>query len=194
MRALARSFYARDVCVVAQDLLNKAFVCGALVGRIVEVEAYGGSDDPASHAFRGPTKRNAAMFGPPGHLYVYFTYGMHWCANVVCGAEGDASAVLLRAMEPVAGLETMRVRRTRARSDRDLLRGPARLAQAFAIDGDLNGHDVTKPSSLLPWIADDDVAPPSAPRQTSRIGVTNGTEAAWRWCVPSSHHVSRERT
>ena len=117
-RPLARRFYARDSRELAPLLLNKVLVRGTgpdrVTARIVEVEAYAGAQDPASHAFRGPTPRNETMFGPPGHLYVYFTYGMHWCANVVCGTDGIASAVLLRAAAPLAGLETMRRRRGRS--------------------------------------------------------------------------------
>ncbi len=143
-------------------LLNKLLVHdepeGRLAVRIVEVEAYRGAVDPGSHAYRGRTPRTAVMFGPPGHLYVYFTYGMHWCANVVAlGAPGDASAVLLRAGEPLDGLDVMRARRPAARQDRDLCSGPARLAQALGIAKEENG------ASLLRGplgIYDDDVAPP----------------------------------
>ncbi|GAB3538907.1 DNA-3-methyladenine glycosylase [Arthrobacter tecti] len=110
--------------------------------RVTEVEAYMGSDDPGSHAFRGQTARNATMFGGAGHLYVYFTYGMHYCANVVCGVPGQATGLLLRAGVVVGGLETARRRRGHPKADRDLARGPARLAQALGIDRELNGADV----------------------------------------------------
>ncbi|MGH9012961.1 MAG: DNA-3-methyladenine glycosylase, partial [Acidimicrobiia bacterium] len=137
-RVLPRSFYARDAREVAPELLGKLLVhddpeVGPLAVRLVEVEAYAGAEDPASHAYRGPTRRNAVMFGPPGHLYVYFTYGMHFCANVVCGASGWASAVLLRAAAPVEGLDAIRARRPAARRERDLCSGPARLAQAVGL-------------------------------------------------------------
>ncbi|MEO5965373.1 MAG: DNA-3-methyladenine glycosylase, partial [Candidatus Limnocylindrales bacterium] len=134
-RRLPRSFYRRDPRAVAPELLGKVLVLGEATARIVEVEAYCGSEDPGSHAFRGMTKRNATMFGSPGRLYVYFTYGMHWCANAVCGDEGEGIAVLLRAAVPLSGVEAMRARRPAARTDRDLCRGPARLCQAFALDG-----------------------------------------------------------
>ena len=115
-RPLERSWFERPSTVVAPEMLNLLLVGRGASGRIVEVEAYAGKVDPASHAFRGRTARNATMFGPAGHLYVYFTYGMHFCANVVCGEEGDASAVLLRALAPVEGLENMRSRRPAARA------------------------------------------------------------------------------
>jgi DNA-3-methyladenine glycosylase len=156
--------------------------------RIVEVEAYRGSADPASHAFRGPTRRNRTMFGPPGGLYVYFSYGMHWCANVVCELPGDAGAVLLRAGEPVLGVGSMQARRPAARRDRDLASGPARLCQALGIDGTLDGTDLRAGPV---WIRDDGVAPPATPVVTPRVGITRATEARWRWVVPDSLHASR---
>jgi DNA-3-methyladenine glycosylase len=189
-RRLGRSFYARDPRVVAPELLGKLLVSGAMVARIVEVEAYCGADDPGSHAYRGMTKRNATMFGPAGHLYVYFTYGMHWCANVVCGVTGEGVAVLLRAAEPIAGLDEMWGRRPKATRERDLLAGPARLCQAFGIDGSHDGANLVSPDRGIA-LHDDGVPPPAAPLVGPRIGLSAGTDLPWRWCTPGSPHLSR---
>src|SRR3954471_23046436 len=170
MRTLPRSFYRRDPRLVAPELLNKVLRQGALAARIVEVEAYCGGQDPGSHAFRGPTRRNATMFGPPGHLYVYFTYGMHWCANAVCG-DHDGLAVLLRAAEPLAGLEAMRAARGPKISDRDLLRGPARLCQAFGLTGADDGADLVRGPLVM---ADDGTPPPTVSGQGLRVGLSAG--------------------
>jgi DNA-3-methyladenine glycosylase len=183
-----REELAVDALVLAPRLLNKLLVHGDRVGRIVEVEAYQGEEDPASHAFRGPTGRNAVMFGPAGHLYVYFTYGMHWCANVVCGLPGEARAVLLRAVAPVAGLEAMWAARPAARRETDLGNGPAKLCQALGITGAQNGVDLLDgPVRLM----DDGKSPPRRPGQGPRIGITVATELPWRWWVPGDPHVSR---
>jgi DNA-3-methyladenine glycosylase len=194
-RPLPRSFYARDSRELAPLLLNKLLVArtddGArLAARLVEVEAYRGSDDPGSHAYRGMTPRTEVMFGPPGHLYVYFTYGMHWCANVVATKDGDAAAVLLRAAAPVEGIEVMRERRVKARRDRDLLAGPARLCQAFGITGVDNGNDLVRGRLR---IVDDGVAPPGAPGVSTRIGlaVGRGDDHPWRFFVPGDANLSR---
>jgi len=186
IRRLPRSFYDRPGLVVAPDLLNKLLVRGERVGRITEVEAYGGADDPASHAFRGRTARNAAMFGPPGHLYVYFTYGMHFCANVVCGPEGTATAVLLRALSPVAGLEAMRALRPAALNDGSLCNGPAKLCQAFAIDRSLAGTDLAGHTPGDVTIADDGTPPPISPSVGVRVGISAGKELPWRFLVPGA--------
>lgn len=188
-RRLPRSFYRRDPRDVAPELLGKVLVHGGLSARIVEVEAYCGSIDPGSHAFRGMTKRNATMFGPPGRLYVYFTYGMHWCANAVCGDEGEGVAVLLRAAEPLTGVEDMRARRVRARRDRDLCSGPAKLCQAFGLDGTYDGADLPTVDRGV-TIADDGTPPPPAVTST-RIGLSAGADLPWRWCVPGHPHLSK---
>jgi DNA-3-methyladenine glycosylase len=186
---LARGFYRRDPREVAPDLLNKVLVHGARAGRIVEVEAYCGALDPASHAYRGPTVRNATMFGPPGGLYVYFTYGMHWCANVVCAQQGVAGAVLLRALAPLRGLEDIRAARPAARRDRDLCSGPAKLCQALGIDRTFDGADLPTADRGV-TVVEDGVAPPSAPAIGRRIGISTGTEMQWRWFVPGDPNVS----
>ncbi|QOY64029.1 DNA-3-methyladenine glycosylase [Lysobacter sp. H21R4] len=186
---LPLDFYQRPATELAPALLNKLLVTTeGRAGRIVEVEAYTDSGDPASHSHRGPTPRNATMFGPPGHLYVYLSYGIHWCANVVCGQEGQGTAVLIRALQPVAGLERMREARGKARSDLDLCRGPARLAQALGISGEDDGTDLLRgPIRLL----GDGCPPPPHPVSSPRIGITRATELPWRWYVPDNPHVSR---
>ncbi|WP_419917844.1 DNA-3-methyladenine glycosylase [Candidatus Poriferisocius sp.] len=187
---LERGFYARNVLEVAPDLLNKVLGLGDCRGRIVEVEAYGGDDDPASHGFRGMTPRTEVMFGPPGRLYVYFTYGMHWCANVVCGADGECAAVLLRALTPLAGLDRMRERRPAARRDRDLCSGPAKLSAALGIDGATNGADLVGTDGGME-IVDDGIPPPTNPGRSTRIGLTAGNDLSWRWYVPGCADLSR---
>ena len=200
MRRLTPEFFARDAMLVAPDVLNKRFVVGECAGRIIEVEAYT-SDDPASHCYNGKTARNAAMFGPAGHLYVYFTYGKHWCANVVCGAEGWASAVLLRAAAPVDGLDVLRTRRSgtaaRARPDRELCAGPARLAQALGLTGAADDTDLVAPGAGVPLrIVDDGTPPPADPGVSARVGLRagRGDEHPWRWYVRGDPNVSRGPT
>ena len=155
-------------------------------GVLVETEAYA-PDDPASHAFRGPTRRNAVMFGPPGHLYVYRSYGIHWCANVVCGDEDVGAAVLLRAIEPTAGLEQMRARRG-LDDERLLASGPGRLTQALGLSDADDGADVTLPPfSLEPPTTQPEVV------ASTRIGITRAVELRWRYSVAGSTFVSRPR-
>jgi len=189
-RPLRRTFYRRDSRVVARQLLNKVLQVGPCAGRIVEVEAYLGELDPASHAYRGETARNHTMFGPAGHLYVYFTYGMHWCANAVCGDPGEGTAVLLRALAPIAGLEVMTARRAKARTPRDLCSGPAKLCQALGIDRSFDGIDLTQARSEA-RILDDGTPPPTRPGRSTRIGISTATEHPWRWYVPGDPNVSR---
>ena len=189
-RALRRAFFERPGPEVAPDLLNKVLVCGRRAVRIVEVEAYEGARDPASHAYRGRTERNATMFGPPGRLYVYFTYGMHWCANVVCGSPGDATAVLLRAGAPLRGLAAMRADRPAAGRDRDLCSGPAKLCQALVIDRSLDGANLLSGDRGV-RLVDDGVAPPRAPGRSPRVGIRVATERPWRWFVEGDPNVSR---
>jgi DNA-3-methyladenine glycosylase len=215
-RIIDRAFYRRDPREVAPELLNKLLVrrpdsgdggsdgadggsaagggAGGIggadrVGRIVEVEAYCGAADPGSHAYRGETPRNRTMFGPPGGLYVYFTYGMHWCANAVCGDEGEGLAVLLRAAAPVAGVEAMFAARPKARRERDLCSGPAKLCQAFGLDRAFDGADLVAGDQGV-VICDDGTPPPAHPFRTTRIGLTSGAEHPWRWCVAGDPHVS----
>jgi DNA-3-methyladenine glycosylase len=183
--------------VLAPDLLNKLLVyddaeAGRLSVRIVEVEAYAGAEDPGSHAYRGRTPRTETMFGPAGHLYVYFTYGMHWCMNVVAGDPGRASAVLLRGAAPAEGIPTMRSRRPAAVHDRDLCSGPARLTQALGITGTFDGVDLTRGPLR---IVDDHVPPPSNPGVSTRVGLAagRGDEHPWRWFVAGDPNVSRTR-
>jgi DNA-3-methyladenine glycosylase len=188
------------VLEVAPDLLGRVVVRtdvdGTVAVRLTEVEAYAGTADPGSHAFRGPTPRTAVMFGPPGHVYVYFTYGMHWCANLVCGPEGQASAVLLRAGEVVAGHELARHRRPAARSDRDLARGPARLAACLGLAGQHSGDDVCAPGSPLAVRAGEPVAVADV-RTGPRVGVSGaggrGDAHPWRYWLDGEATVSAYR-
>lgn len=191
MRPLRRNFFARPVLDVAPELLGcviESRIDGAKVGiRLTEVEAYAGTDDPASHAFRGPTRRTAVMFGPGGHLYVYFTYGMHWCANIVTGTDGAASAVLLRGGEVVTGLDTARARRAAARVDRDLARGPARLAEALGLVGVHSGTD------LCDRGADIRIHGPAVQgsvRTGPRVGVIGAADRPWRYWLADEPTVS----
>lgn len=191
-KIVSRDFYHRDPTEVAPDLLNKLLCCvDGRAGRIVEVEAYRGVDDPAAHTFRGRTARNATMFGPPGHMYVYFTYGMHWCANAVCSEENVGAGVLIRALEPVAGLAHMRQLRAKASGDRELCNGPARLTQAMGITGIHNGLDLASGAAAY-TIADDGTLPPETAWVRPRIGISRALDFPWRWCVPDNPYLSRK--
>jgi DNA-3-methyladenine glycosylase len=185
---------------VAPALLGARFVSvigGARVAvRLTEVEAYMGEADPGSHAYRGETRRTRVMFGPAGFLYVYFTYGMHWCANVVCGPPGVASAVLLRAGEVVEGLDVARARRPAARRDPDLARGPARLTSALGIDGGRDGADLVGGPDL--WLEPADAPPQAgAVRTGPRVGVSgdggDGGVFPWRFWLDGDPTVSTYR-
>lgn len=191
LRPLPRSFYNRDPLIVGPELLNKVLRChDGRAGRIVEVEAYRGSDDAAAHTYKGKTPRNAVMFGPPGHLYVYFTYGMHWCCNAVCGPEGAGNAILIRALQPIAGLDLMHAARPIAKNDRQLCNGPACLTQAMSITRQHDGADLVKGDAYM--LADDGMPPPKQPVQTTRIGITKAADYPWRWYVGESAYVSRK--
>jgi DNA-3-methyladenine glycosylase len=215
-RLLPCEFFARPVLEVARDLIGCTFVCDGVGGRLVEVEAYRAIDDPASHAYRGRTARNAAMFGPPGHLYVYFTMGLHFCVNVVCGAEGEAAAVLLRALEPAAGLDVMRARRG-LDDPRRLCSGPAKLTQALDItradygasaceagarcgffardsgEGQDDGRGVVERGAGGDAAGQDGGSTDRAPRifVTPRIGVAAGRDTPWRFVDADSAFLSR---
>lgn len=194
LRPLPREFYARPALRVARALLGRVLVHdapeGRAAGRIVEVEAYRGAGDPASHAFRGPTPRNRVMFGEPGHAYVYFTYGMHHCLNVVCEPTGIAAAVLIRAFEPLVGAETMRARRGVEESVR-LGRGPGCVAQALGLERAHDGLDLTGGPLFIA----------EAPRELAsyrivagpRIGIRVGLEREWRFWLAEHPCVSAPR-
>ena len=185
-----RAWFTRDAPAVAVDLLDKLLCVrdtddsgGAeiiVTGRILETEAYM-PDDPASHTFNGPTDRNRVMFGPAGHLYVYLSYGIHHCANVVTGDVGSGQAVLIRAIAPVVGLETMRSRRG-SRADHVLTDGPGKLCQALGIARSDDGADLVGRGRIE--IVDDGVPPPRSPRVGPRVGITKGTVTPWRFRVP----------
>jgi DNA-3-methyladenine glycosylase len=195
LRPVRRADLGAGPLTVAPWLLNKVLVRGGRAGRIVEVEAYHGANDAASHAYRGRTPRTAVMFGPPGFLYVYFTYGMHWCANVVCGPDGEAAAALIRALEPLSGLEEMRAARPAARRDRDLCNGPAKLCQALGITGADTGTDLLAPDAgggageAVRLLADG-TPPPTRPGRGTRIGIREATDKRWRFWVSENAFVS----
>ena len=191
-----RSFFSRSPDAVGRDLLGKILVrrAGAerLAGRIVEVEAYFGKDDPAAHSAAGKTARNAVLFGPPGHAYVYFIYGMHSCVNVSCEPEGQAGCVLIRALEPLSGLDTMaRLRGLSApATPRMLASGPGRLCQALGIKrATHNGLDLTDPASEL-QIQDDGFRPEKI-TATPRIGIRKAVEKPHRFLIEGNAFVSK---
>jgi len=182
---LDRSAFAADSPTVARALIGTVLLIDGVGGVIVETEAYD-REDPASHAFAGPNARNAAMFGPIGHAYVYRSYGLHWCLNLVCDAERPGSAVLIRALEPTAGVETMRARRGLA-DPRLLCAGPGRLAQALGITGAMDKLPLDAPPfAILPRIAAD---PPVV--AGPRIGITRGVATPWRFGLAGSPFLSR---
>ena len=189
---VSREDLSRPVLEVAPALLGAHLSAGGATVRLTEVEAYAGEADPGSHAFRGRTPRTSVMFGPAGHAYVYFTYGMHWCVNVVAGTDGEASAVLLRAGEVVDGVEEALSRRPGAR-ERELCRGPARLCKALGISGEHTGLDLLDPASpvrLLPGPPVD----PALVRTGPRVGVAgDGAVAPWRFWVDGEPTVSAYR-
>jgi DNA-3-methyladenine glycosylase len=199
---LPPDFYDRPSGEVARDLLGCLVTDGEVVVRLVEVEAYAGTADPASHAFRGRTPRTEVMWGPPGRLYVYFTYGMHWCMNVSCGPDGHASAVLLRAGEVVGGAASLGAAASRRPQLRpaDRAKGPARLARLMQITGDANGTDVTRgvtpdgpPLALLVGQAVPEAAVRTGPRVGLNPRMGEAAERPWRWWVDGSAAVSTFR-
>jgi DNA-3-methyladenine glycosylase len=184
LSALGRAFFARSVHEVAPDLIGVTLLVDGAGGPIVEVEAYD-QEDPASHGYRGPTPRNAVMFGPAGFAYVYRSYGVHWCLNVVCGPAGRAEAVLIRALLPEHGLDAMRARRG-VEAERALCSGPGKLCQALAITHDHDGLPLDEPPfELLPRRT----TPPIA--VGPRIGITKAAERPWRYGLEGSPFLSR---
>ncbi|MFC0602796.1 DNA-3-methyladenine glycosylase [Streptomyces palmae] len=198
---LDRTFFDRPVLEVAPDLLGRTLVRhtprGPIEVRLTEVEAYAGPVDPGSHAYRGRTERNAVMFGPPGHAYVYFTYGMWHCLNLVCGPEDFASGVLLRAGEVVKGVESARANRPTAKNDHELAKGPARLATALDIDRRLNGTDVCAGGTAPLGVLTGTPAPAARILHGPRTGVAgvggDGTLHPWRFWIDGDRSVSPYR-
>jgi DNA-3-methyladenine glycosylase len=183
-RALTRAFFSRSVLEVAPDLIGALLLVDGVGGRLVEVEAYH-HIDPAAHSFRGPTARNAVMFGPPGFVYVYRSYGIHWCLNFVCEPKGSASAVLIRAIEPTNGLPLMRRRRSTA-DERLLCSGPGRVCEALGITGAHNGSALNAPPfKLLARTGPVEVV--AGPR----IGLTKAVDKPWRYGLKDSRFLSK---
>ncbi|WP_328783739.1 DNA-3-methyladenine glycosylase [Streptomyces canus] len=203
---LPREFFDRPVLDVAPDLLGRTLVRttpdGPITVRLTEVEAYDGPNDPGSHAYRGRTARNGVMFGSPGHVYVYFTYGMWFCMNLVCGPEGRASAVLLRAGEVLEGADLARKRRLSARNDKDLAKGPARLATALGVDRALDGTDVCESGETPLRVLTGTPAASDQVLNGPRTGVAgDGGVHPWRFWIandptvsPYRAHVPRRRS
>jgi DNA-3-methyladenine glycosylase len=189
-KKLTRGFYSRPTLQVARELLGKYLVLRKdgrfLSGRIVETEAYVGPRDPASHAFKGKTRRNEVMFGQPGHAYVYLTYGMHHCLNLVTERKGYPAAVLIRALEPADGVEWMKKKRKR-RKLTDLASGPAKLCQALGIGRETNGVDLCGHSIYV----QDRGKPVGRVTRSSRIGISEGKEKLWRFFVDENKYLSR---
>jgi DNA-3-methyladenine glycosylase len=181
---LRRDFFARSVHEVAPELIGATLFVDGVGGVIVEVEAYD-QEDPASHGFRGPTPRTAAMFGPPGHAYVYRSYGIHWCINLVCDVEGRAEAALLRALEPTRGLALMRTRRG-LDDPRQLCSGPGKLCQALGITREHDGLALDRKPFAL-YAPEGDVEIVTGPR----IGITRAAELPWRYALAGSPYLSR---
>jgi DNA-3-methyladenine glycosylase len=191
--AVARSRLTGPALTVAPRLLGAVLVSESggveIAVRLTEVEAYEGRDDPASHAFRGPTPRTAVMFGSPGHLYCYFTYGMHWCANIVCGTDGVAAAVLLRAGEVVRGCDAAFARRPAARQSADLARGPARLATCLGLGAAQNGLDLCAPDSVV-RLESVRARRAAGILAGPRVGIAVAAERPWRFWLPAEPSVS----
>ncbi|RZL28586.1 MAG: DNA-3-methyladenine glycosylase [Rubrivivax sp.] len=176
--------FRQDPVTVARELLGWTLLVDGVGGVIVETEAYD-ADDPASHSFTGPTARNAAMFGPPGQSYVYLSYGLHWCLNIVCREAGHGAAVLIRALEPTAGIERMQARRRMGKL-RLLAAGPGRVGQALGIDRAFDGLPLDRPPfELLPPAGEVQVA------QGVRVGITKAADHPWRFAVAGSRYLSR---
>jgi DNA-3-methyladenine glycosylase len=189
---LPESFYDRETEAVSRDLLGAVLECrtpeGIVSGRIVETEAYIGEHDPACHAAAGKTDRTKWLYGPPGTAYVYFIYGVHWCFNAVTRAAGDPSAVLVRALEPLDGIDAMRQRRPAARADRDLTNGPGKLCAALGIDGRHNGLRLDR----LPLrIRAGEPVPDSEVLVSPRIGITKAAHWPLRWYIADNPYVSK---
>jgi DNA-3-methyladenine glycosylase len=191
-RQLTRAELAIDPIDAAKSLLGCVLDAGDVRVRLVEVEAYRGHDDPASHCYRGRTPRNDVMWGPAGHLYVYFVYGMHFCANVVSLTDGVPGAVLLRAGEVISGLDVARSRRPASRSDAELAKGPARLTSVLGLTRDDNGLDLTAPDSPVRLLAGEPVLPSSIVAGP-RVGVAVAIDVPWRFWVDGSPAVSMYR-